>query len=249
MPSFSSDIAPKTIDRQVTHGGEIVLQQRTLADGSAAFEIIADGVFLMASYNQTSERALARHAIEAIQSGTTRDDFRILVGGLGMGFTLQECLVVAAERGYANDAIQADVAEISPAIIEWNRSHLAPLSGHVLDRPNVRLIQADLHDVLMRSLASTYDVIVLDVDNGPSWLVHELNGRLYSHEALRQWSKILKPGGVLAVWSAQAEPAFLKRMRDVFDNGTEIAVETPHLRRPRSDDYIYLAVAQPANLR
>ena len=168
MPSFSSDIAPKTIDRQVTHGGEIVLQQRTLADGSAAFEIIADGVFLMASYNQTSERALARHAIEAIQSGTTRDDFRILVGGLGMGFTLQECLVVAAERGYENSSIQVDVAEISPAIIEWNRSHLAPLSGHDLDRPNVRLIQADLHDVLMRTPVSTYDIIVLDVDNGPS---------------------------------------------------------------------------------
>ncbi len=94
----------------------------------------------------------------------------------------------------------------------------------------------------MGSPASTYNIIVLDVDNGPSWLAHEQNSRLYSTGTLGSWRNSLKTGGVLAVWSAQPEPAFLGRMRSVFGEGVELAVEAPHLREAAPDDFIYLAV-------
>ncbi len=228
------------IERRVTDSGEIQLQQRTSADDTA-FEIISDGVFLMASYNQTSERALARQAMEAVETEGT-GELRILVGGLGMGLTLQECQICAAKLGYARADIQIDVVEISDAIVEWNRTHLALLNGRAPDHSSVRLTQADLYDFLKRAPASTYDVIVLDVDNGPSWPAHEQNGRLYSIETLGSWRNCLKSGGVLAVWSAQPEPAFLTRMRSVFGEAVELAVEAPHLREAAPDDFIYLAV-------
>jgi spermidine synthase len=183
----------KIIDWRVTVSGEVQLQQRAPADGSPAFEIISDGVFLMASYSQTSERTLARQAIEAVKPEQD-NEFRILVGGLGMGFTLQECLVCAVDLGYAASDIQVDVVEISDAIVEWNHTHLASMNGQALDHPSVQLIQTDLYDVLMESTTSIYDAIVLDVDNGPSWLAQEQNGRLYSEEALVCWGNILKPG-------------------------------------------------------
>jgi len=234
------------IDRKETVSGEIQLQQRTLADGSIAFEIISDGVFLMASYNQTSERALAVQAIQALHS-ERRGELRMLVGGLGMGLTLQECLAQAADLDCSTDSIRVDVVELSPAIIEWNHTYLAPLNGHVLDHPSVHLYQTDLYDRLMASPASTYDAVILDVDNGPSWLAHEQNSRLYSTEALASWQKIVKQNGTLAIWSAQPEPDFLERMRAVFGNGAEVSVDTPHLREVAHSDFIYLASNRPGS--
>jgi spermidine synthase len=210
--------------RHITPGGEIQLQQRPLPDGVPAFEIISDGVFLMASYNQASERALAHYALEAVKSGP-RSALQVLVAGLGMGFTLQETL--------ASDVASVDVVEINPHIIEWNQTYFASLNGNVLADPRLRLIQDDLYTVLYRSPAAAYDVILLDVDNGPSWLAHESNARLYTPEALKRWSAMLKPRGVFAVWSAQPEPEFLERMRTSFSRAEEISIVVPdHKKKP-----------------
>jgi spermidine synthase len=217
--------------RHITTSGEIQLQQRRLPDGSPAFEIISDGVFLMASYNQVSERALAHHALEALKI-SPGCELRILVGGLGMGFTLQETL--------ARDVAGVDVVEISPYIIEWNRTFFAPLNGDVLADPRVRLIQDDLYTVLYTAPTSAYHSILLDVDNGPSWLAHEKNARLYTLEALERWSALLTPGGSISVWSAQPEPEFLGRMQTVFGQAEGITILAPNHKNEPVEYFIWV---------
>jgi spermidine synthase len=218
--------------RHVTPGGEIQLQQRPLPDGSPAFEIISDGVFLMASYNQASARALAQHGLGAVKTGprTAQRELRVLVGGLGMGFTLQEAL--------SGDVAAVDVVEISPYIVEWNRTHFAALNGDALADPRVGLIQDDLSTLLWTSTKS-YHAVLLDVDNGPSWLAHPDNARLYSLEALKRWSAMLTPGGSFAVWSAQPEPEFLGRLEAVFPRAQEIPVLDPDDKTEPVEYFIY----------
>jgi len=216
--------------RHVTPSGEIQLQQRPLPDGSLAFEIISDGVFLMASYNRVSERVLARHALKGLTTGLGAE-LRVLVGGLGMGFTLQEAL--------SADVASIDVVEISPYIIEWNRTHFASLNGDVLADPRVSLIQDDLYNLLNTSSTSAYHAILLDVDNGPSWLAHEDNARLYTLKALERWSALLTAGGSFAVWSAQPEPEFLERVRTVFGRAEEIPILAPHHKHEPVEHFIY----------
>ena len=228
MDPFASDRV--VLAHHVTPSGEIQLQQRPLPDGSLTFEIISDGVFLMASYNQVSERALAHYALEVTKTGPG-PELRVLVGGLGMGFTLQETLTA--------DVALVDVVEKSPYIVEWSRTFFAPLNGDALADPRVRLIQDDLYALLGRSSTAAYHAILLDVDNGPSWLAHPDNARLYTLEALERWSAMLTPGGSFAVWSAQPEPEFLERMQAVFGRAEEISVVAPDHRNEPVEQFIY----------
>jgi spermidine synthase len=228
VPSHRTVIA-----RHTTPTGEIQLQQRPLVDSTLAFEIVADGVFLMASYNQASERALARQTLDALPASSS--GFRLLVGGLGMGFTLQEAL--------SSEYVAAvDVVEISAHIIEWNRTHFAPLNGQALSDPRVTLIQDDLGAVLDTTSqpGARYHAILVDVDNGPSWLARENNARLYTTAALQSWKELLTLGGCLAVWSAQHEPEFLARLRAVFGQAEGISIETPS-EKGLVEQFVYLA--------
>jgi spermidine synthase len=218
--------------RHPTPDGEIQLQGRPLPDGSLAYEIISDGVFLMASYNQVSERALARYGLEALGASQHAEP-RVLVGGLGMGFTLQEIL--------SREVACVDVVEISPYVIEWNGTFFAALNGDVLADPRVGLIRDDLYSVLRTSPPATYHAILLDVDNGPSWLAHEDNARLYTREALERWAALLTPGGSLAVWSAQPEPELLERAQAVFDRAEEIPILAPDYRNKPVEHFVYRA--------
>jgi len=217
--------------RHETETGQVQLQQRSMPDGSRAYEIIVDGVFLMASYNRTSGGALTRCALEALRP---RPDagLHVLVGGLGMGFTLQEALV---------DGVAAvDVVELSTYIVDWNRDFFGEMNGDALADGRVRLFQDDLYSVLNAAVDGTYDIIALDVDNGPSWLVYEENARLYTLDALRRWAARLAPQGIFGVWSAQPEPAFLERMRRVYATVDEIPVTAQDHRPDLPDDFIYL---------
>jgi spermidine synthase len=229
MPAVPSQRV--VLARHNTPTGDIQLQQRPLDNNRLAFEIIVDGVFLMASYNQTGERTLARFALNALLPQFNQSGIRVLVGGLGMGFTLQETLS-------ADQVTAVDVVELSPYIIEWNQSHFAALNNEALSDLRVQLIQGDVYAVL--EIQVQYHTILLDVDNGPSWLSHPANSRLYTTETLRRWFDLLVPGGCFAVWSAQREPEFLVRLKGVFSRAEEYLLETPN-QIDSTGQFIYLS--------
>ncbi|RME45348.1 MAG: spermine/spermidine synthase, partial [Chloroflexi bacterium] len=141
------------IARETTPNGELQLQRR----GRDVYEIIYNGVFLMASYNEPSARALATLALSRLPA--TRTGLRVLVGGLGMGYTLAASLSdPRVER--------VDVVEIEPLIVHWNREYLGGLAGFPLDDHRTHLHEADLV-TFVQSTRVTYDALLLDVDNGP----------------------------------------------------------------------------------
>jgi spermidine synthase len=224
---------PTVLARHATDFSEIQLQLRALADGSEVFEIISDGVFLMSSQFHSGEQVLARRALSGIEQHPHADR-RVLIGGLGMGFTLQETLRHAVTK--------VDIVEISNHIIDWNRRFFTTLNNRALSDSRAHVIHHDLYSFLIHAKPATYAAIVLDVDNGPSWLAHDRNARLYTDEALATWSNILVPDGVLAVWSAQIEPEFMERMKRHFRDLEEITVPVPDPKgRPRND-YVYRGI-------
>lgn len=190
------------VARESTPNGDLQLQRR----GDDVCEIIYNGVFLMASYNEPSARALARLALARLPA--TQTHLRVLVGGLGMGYTLAEAL--------ADPRVdRADVVEIEPLIVRWNREYLGDLAGHPLNDPRTHLQEADLTAFLLDTQAR-YDALLLDVDNGPGWLAIDSNEQLYDRAGLQRLKSRLVAGGVLAIWSADASPEFLGRLAMEF---------------------------------
>ena len=167
------------------------------------FSIMLGANELMNSRMSGSEEALARLACAKI--GDRRRP-KMLIGGLGMGFTLRAAL---AELG--RDAIVV-VAELVPAVVAWARGPMAELFAGSLDDPRVEVREADVAD-LIASGKGVYDAILLDVDNGPDGLSRSANDRLYDIEGLSAARTALTPGGVLAVWSAHPDRSFTARLR------------------------------------
>lgn len=181
-------------------GGELRLMRR-----SDEFSITIGGNELMNSRLSGSEEALAQLACERIRG---RRAPKLLIGGLGMGFTLRAAL---AELG-ADAAIT--VAELVPAIVRWARGPMADIFGDCLDDPRVAIHEGDVGQ-LMRASRSRFDAILLDVDNGPHGLTSANNDGLYDFAGLGAAKQALRPGGVLAVWSAGPDREFSQRLRDV----------------------------------
>lgn len=225
--------------RELSPLGEIQLQQWVEAgSGQPVYEVIFNGVFLMASYNERSEKAVATLAIEPMAE--ERRAMRVLIGGLGMGYTLQAVL--------SHDGIQAvDVVEIEEHVINWARRFFGELNGHALSDPRVRLIQMDLGHYLFQT-KETYDAIILDVDNGPTWLALESNQRLYERPALARIRELLTDGGVLTVWAAERCPDFWKRLEEVFGQAEEITVQEVDRRGRPTDYFIYRARSKPRGI-
>jgi spermidine synthase len=189
-----------TVDRRDGPYGEVVLRRR----GGGVYEIIANGTFLMDTRDGRSERLLVDAALDALPAG--RRGLRLLIGGLGVGFSLARA---AAQPRWADIA----VVEREPAVVEWHRrGHLAAFSAGALDDPRVRVVPAELVTYL-HTTADTFDALCLDIDNGPDWTVTENNGSLYSPSGLTVCRERLGPGGVLAVWSAQPSVAFEDGLR------------------------------------
>ncbi len=157
---------------------------------------------LMNSHTNGSEKALAELACQELAN---RSQANILIGGLGMGFTLATAL---KEIGPESKVV---VAELVPGVIEWSRGPLAGLAGAPLKDRRVIIREIDVWDVLLEK-PEAYDAIILDVDNGPSGLTRRDNDRLYSMEGLFIAYSALRPRGLLAVWSAGQDPAFSKRL-------------------------------------
>lgn len=178
------------------------------------FMILLDRNELMSSRMSGSEEALAVMSCERLEQ---RPAPHMLIGGYGMGFTLRSALAALGA-----DA-QLTVAELVPEIIQWARGPMVDLAAGCLDDPRVRLIEGDVVAVIAEG-SSTYDAILLDVDNGPDGLTRNGNDRLYSMKGLAAAKAALKPGGILAVWSAAPDTAFAKRLSAASFSVEEIAV-------------------------
>jgi spermidine synthase len=189
----------ETLARACTPSGDELLLRRR--DG--VYEIRCNGWDLMSNRAHSSEEALAHLALQHIDTTSPR----ILIGGLGMGFTLRAALDASPP-----DA-RIEIAELLPEIVAWNRGPLAPLNACALDDPRASVYVGDVADLLEKNAAS-YDAIMLDVDNGPNAVIYERNATLYSFEGLRMARAALAPMGVLAVWSADRSPAFERLLDD-----------------------------------
>lgn len=167
------------------------------------FSIRVDGCELMNSRVHGSEAALAELSCARIVNNPSP---KILIGGLGMGYT------TAAALDKLGAQAQVVVAELVPAVVEWNRGPLASLAGYPLEDSRVSVREIDVAQIL-KAEKHTYDAIMLDVDNGPDGLTRAENNWLYTRSGLSAAYAALKFSGILAVWSASPDPAFSKLLR------------------------------------
>lgn len=192
-------------------GGELRLLQR---NEEFSIRIAGKSGELMNTRLHGSEDALAELACARVAD---RAGVRVLIGGLGMGFTL------AAALATLGDDAEVVVAELVPGVVEWNRGPLGVAAGHPLDDPRTRVSLGDVGELLRREPGG-FDAIMLDVDNGPEGLTREENDWLYSPRGLAAAQEALRPDGVLAIWSAGQDPAFTERLRRVGLLAEEVTV-------------------------
>ncbi|MEU2154014.1 spermidine synthase [Streptomyces sp. NPDC019396] len=224
---------PVTLDRRDGPYGEVVLRRRGPGGEDAAapgiYEIIANGCFLMDTSDGRSERLLIDAARGALAD---RPAPRVLIGGLGVGFSLAHA---AADPSWSG----VTVVEREQAIIDWHRAGpLSAISERALADPRTEIIAGDLLDYV-HNASDTYDALCLDIDNGPDWTVTEDNASLYSPDGLTTCARRLTPGGVLAVWSARPSADFEESLRNVGFT----RVRTEEIRVARGvPDVVHLAV-------
>ena len=192
IPRILIDTAP------IPGGGELRLMQR-----GAEFSIMLGANELMNSRLSGSEQALAHLTCQAL---STRPAPRLLIGGLGMGFTLRAALDVLGPQA------RIDVAELVPAVIAWARGPMTDVFGDSLNDPRVTMIEGDV-GAIIRAAPARYDAILLDVDNGPDGLTRKGNDALYTVAGLNAAKVALRNGGVLAVWSSGPDAGFTHRLR------------------------------------
>ncbi|WP_414692800.1 hypothetical protein [Pararhizobium sp.] len=190
-------------------GGELRLKQR-----GSEFSIMLGTIELMNSRLSGSEEALARLSYERIQKHARP---HMLIGGLGMGFTLRAALGVLPA-----DA-KVTVGELVPSVVSWARGPMAEVFAGCLDDARVVIKEGDVGRLIQAS-AAAYDAILLDVDNGPEGLTRKANDDLYSIAGLRAARKALRPNGVLSVWSSAPDAGFTRRLREAGFAVEELSV-------------------------
>ena len=159
----------------------------------------------MHSAQATSELLLGELAVAALVNQPTP---HVLIGGLGLGFSLRSVL---AHTG-ANATVH--VAELIPAVVEWNREFLTDVNGKLVDDPRVTIFPDDVWNVLSKTTRARYDALLLDIDNGPTAMVQQPNARLYKPSGIQLMLAALKPGGRAAIWSAAPDHAFADRLTE-----------------------------------
>lgn len=158
---------------------------------------------LMGTNASESEKMLAQLACSHLRGGVEK---RVLIGGLGFGFTLRRVLEMV------NKDASVQIAELLPEVVTWNREHLHEVNGHLLKDPRVEVFVEDVFEVLHRAPAAHYDAILLDVDNGPIAMVKDGNARLYQSQGFLAILRALRPGGRVAFWSACSDRSFVSRL-------------------------------------
>ncbi len=196
------------------HEGEVILLKR-----GTEFSIRTAGIELMNSRLHGSEDALAELTCSRIKR---KSGLRILIGGLGMGYTLAAALEQSAPD------TRITISELIPSVVRWNQEHLGHLAGMPLDDPRVSIAEEDVVETI-RKKKSAWDAILLDVDNGPDGLTRKANDRLYDKSGLKTSFSALCPGGILAVWSSGPDKAFTRRLKQC---GFHTETVTVRARKP-----------------
>jgi spermidine synthase len=217
------------VARAETERGELVLRQRRPEDGPASLELRANGVFVMDTVEVGSERAMATAALALVD-----DPQAVLVGGLGLGYTMHEVLADSRVK-------RCTVVEIEQALVDWMREGTVPTGPVLLADERVTIVVADVAVALAEAAPASYDLVLLDVDNGPCHLVHSTNEALYQEPALETARAALRPGGALVVWSADEAPELAKTLKTVFG---EVEVRPHDVRLQERDERYWLHVAR-----
>ena len=221
-----------TLDSTTIPGSD---SQLTLSRRDDDFAIRIAGVpgDLMNSRRHHSEDALAELGCAHLRA---QPSARILVGGLGMGFTLAAALKIAGE------AAEVVVAELVPAVVEWNRGPLGQCAGKPLADSRCRVHLGDVAE-LIRQPSQRFDAILLDIDNGPEAMTHAGNDWLYSEAGLQRIHEQLRPGGVVATWSARADHRFAKRLEKA---GFDVQARTVRARPGKGSRHTIFVARKPA---
>ena len=201
----------------------------TLHEHDGDYFIKLNGRQLMSSTSTASELMLADKSCGQLRG---KPNVRVLIGGLGLGFSLKRVLELIGE-----DAV-AEVAELMPEVVTWNRELLAAVNGRLLEDPRVEVLVDDVFAVMKK--AQPYDAILLDVDNGPTSFVQSKNRRIYNHRGLGVITRALKRGGRVAFWSADREPAFRETLARAGFQTEEYAAKA-HERAKRFAHMIFVA--------
>jgi hypothetical protein len=238
------DDRPVTVARDDNPRGTMVLRRRQDAHAEV-MELITNGIFIMDTLETSTERLLARAALDASaragaqslhQGDSPPRRLNVVAAGLGLGFTVQELL--------ADDTVgELEVVEIEPAVVSWVRSGLVPATAGVLADPRVRTHVADVRRWLPRRAAASIDILALDIDNGPDFLVHLDNTEVYESAFLATVKRTLRPGGVLATWSASRSTRLHDRLTRTFGECEEI--RGPVTREGRRFDYFLYVARRP----
>lgn len=216
--------------------GSVALRRRPSPAGWV-YELFVNGTFVMDSEESSTERRLARVCVDRLDRAAT-----VVVGGLGLGYTVAELL----DGRHAHRVGRVEVVELEPAVVDWLRSGLVPDTAEVFADRRLRVHIADIRPWLADRDDRSADAILLDVDNGPDYLVHSANTLIYETDCLARAARVLRPGGMLAIWSASASSTLQRRLSSIFGNCARETLTTR--RNDRDFDYfVYTGVAPVAS--
>src|SRR3954453_1635886 len=219
--------------RAMSERGEIVLRERREAGteedgGPSILELRVNGAFVMDNVETRTERALATAALAQVEEPRA-----VLVGGLGLGFTAHEVL---SDRRVE----RLVVVEIEEDLVGWMRDGTVPPGPGYLADERLTLVVADIQQAVAEVAPETYDLVLLDVDNGPGFLVYDENAKVYRPEFLSEVHGLLRPGGAVAIWSAAAAPDLQDAITQTFGHATPIPLDV-RLQGRDEQYWLYLA--------
>ncbi|MDX6301328.1 MAG: hypothetical protein QOF53_2542 [Nocardioidaceae bacterium] len=225
--------APTYVERARAESerGEVALRERLDPEAPQApgvLELRVNGLFVMDSLETTTEQDLARAALTQVEEPRA-----VLVGGLGLGYTAREVLGDPRVETLV-------VVELEEALVGWMRDGTVPHGPALLADERLRVVTADVRQAVAEGRPASYDLVLLDVDNGPGSLVHETNAEVYGAEFLGGVARVLRPGGAVVVWSAAEAPDLLDALETVFGTATPIPLAV-RLQSRDEQYWLYLA--------